>query len=714
METPPHLPPTARSRHEESRRLLSYPSLSFDPAIGRQLGATVIGSAGEAPTRQQRDETERENTSVEPKPRHPMRPMDRPQLDRERLRREYPTSSSCSKCAEKKEQEKGGKLPPPADESGKSQEQLMGESNAKELAKMTAYIREVEEKEKAEKERAQPPPAPYQAVITDAAAQKMIEAEGDDGFVEWVRGADDTWTRKTPVSSKKEESKAIELAAECWSSEVGERTGQSNPGLPLCTRSASEYPSAVTDVVLDSWHFKGREEMRVQLGEVLRPPLPEAARIHLLHGSESRVEPGRPATPPGEFAYAYEVDGVLACGGPRGRLGDSTYDSGSPAWNENMADDCAGLVEAAEAHAAGFGGWIRDRHALGSTEHHRRYVRPKRGSASSSVSWGTADRHEWSLADGTTELPLWALWDAVPAKLNTQEALRDRLLPSFTRLFPSLAGLGVFVDDAFIAKYEASSEVDRGVRRGWNGHEIQYGEYAADETFEAWVPPAHGSPPVEGRGWGTFGTKWGRPEGQHDPPPIRGYTEFQREVAFHRDGAPMTFVCPLTEADAGGGTVIRAMLPADKQAKVRSGRKPSSLTSDFGDSGLGRGQGVSASMKQGLSGLDPSLQFGSAVLVPPPGSCLLFAGGAWLHGFMPVTEGSQYLLVGTVKAGLLGEAWMPKEPGDRTSLVQVKDWGGTDAPVGSGAAGRQAFMERWVEAKRADKALEGEPEWRHP
>ena len=228
-----------------------------------------------------------------------------------------------------------------------------------------------------------------------------------------------------------------------------------------------------------------------------------------------------------EFASSHEVGGVLA------------------------AASCAGLIAAAEDHAAAHGGWSRGRH--------QQYP--------------------------TTDLPLSHLAASTPAVAAATAALHTAVLPAFQRAFPSLGGLGLFVDDAFVAKYGGSGGA-------------------------------------------------------------------QRSLAFHADGTPLSFICTLAAPTAGGGTLFRAAVSIDEVGRIHRG-----------DSTAGHG-----SSTHGHSG----------GLTPPEGDCLVFAGGALLHGGLPVTAGVRYLLIGFVG-------------------------------VGRGAAASKgeydAYRERWSAAKRADAGL---------
>jgi hypothetical protein len=215
-----------------------------------------------------------------------------------------------------------------------------------------------------------------------------------------------------------------------------------------------------------------------------------------------------------EYTYAHMLYGVLA------------------------AVDCAGLVAVAEALAASRGGWTRGRHE----------------------------------AYPTTDLPLSELPQSHTAVANANIALRDAVLLALSRGYPSLAGLPLYVDDAFIAKYE-------------EGHMYEEGH--------------------AGHQQGVLGGA-------------------QRMLNFHKDGTPLSFICTLAEPRAGGGTVFRALLPPAAAARVRAGDATAGI-----DYGVGN----------------------ESVLVTLPGDCVVFAGGALLHGGVPVATGARFLLVGFVEVG---------------------------------------------------------------
>lgn len=242
-----------------------------------------------------------------------------------------------------------------------------------------------------------------------------------------------------------------------------------------------------------------------------------------------------------EFATAAEIGGVLA------------------------AATCAAFVAAAESHASEHSGWSRGRH--------QQYP--------------------------TTDLPLSHLDLSKPAVAAVSRALRDAVLPAFARAFPSLAGLGLYVDDAFVAKY--------------------------------------------GEAGGA-----------------------QRQLNFHSDGTPLSFICTLAPPSAGGGTLFRAAMPIGEVGGIHSG-----------DSTAGHsGAELDAHAVTSSSAL---------ALAPRRGDCLIFAGGALLHGGVPVTAGVRYLLIGFVGVGR----------------------------GGSTSTGRyDAYRDRWATAKRADARLHDEHDHR--
>lgn len=216
------------------------------------------------------------------------------------------------------------------------------------------------------------------------------------------------------------------------------------------------------------------------------------------------------------------------------------------------------LVSVAEAHAATHGGWTRGRHE----------------------------------AYPTTDLPLSALPRSSPAVAAATAALRHAVLPAMVRAFPSLAGLPIYVDDAFVAKY---------------------------------------------------GEQGGA----------------QRMLAFHSDGTPLSFICTLAEPSGGGGTVFRSLLPTAVAAGVKAGDSTSGL--DYGPRN-------------------------ESVVVTKAGDCLIFAGGALLHGGAPVTAGVRHLLIGFVEVGRADGAEHEAEEG------------------GAQRSGYAAYHERWIEAKRAGES----------
>ena len=227
-------------------------------------------------------------------------------------------------------------------------------------------------------------------------------------------------------------------------------------------------------------------------------------------------------------------------------------------------EDCSALIAASEGHAAAHGGWTRGRHE----------------------------------AYPTTDLPLSALpkLSATPAV----DALRTAVLPGLVRSYPSLVGLPLYVDDAFVAKYG-------------------------------------------------------------------GQGGAQRMLAFHVDGTPLSFICTLAEPDGGGGTIFRSLLPPEVAAGLRAG--------------------------DATSGVDDGLR-NSSVLALGAGDCLLFAGGALLHGGAPVTAGVRYLLIGFVEVGHGGPS-------------------GAGSPTGSpmGSPGHAAYRARWSEAKAANEASGERRSW---
>ena len=229
------------------------------------------------------------------------------------------------------------------------------------------------------------------------------------------------------------------------------------------------------------------------------------------------------------------------------------------------ADACQGLVQAAEAHASANGGWSRARH------------------------------------DGypTTDLPLSHLDHSKPAVDGAVRSVRDALLPAYAAAFPSLSELGLYVDDAFVAKY------------------------------------------------GELGGA-------------------QKGLSFHSDGTPLSFICTLALPSAGGGTLFRAAVPLGEVGHIHSG-----------DSSTVHGDKSSAGQRAEADAAS------TAALVPGKGDCLLFAGGALLHGGVPVTAGVRYLLVGFVGVGRGG---------------------------GANKSSYEAYRDSWVSAKRADRRLHDEHE----
>ena len=210
--------------------------------------------------------------------------------------------------------------------------------------------------------------------------------------------------------------------------------------------------------------------------------------------------------------------------------------------------DCEALVAIAEVHAQSHGGW-------------------------------THGRHE---AYPTTDLPLSVLPQSAPSVTNVLASLRDVLLPTMVRSYPSLTGLPLVVDDAFVAKYAAHTGTDG-------------------------AAPAQGLLAAVG---------------------ASSSSGAQSMLAFHKDGTPLSFICTLAEPTAGGGTVFRALLPSADAARVRAG----DATAVIDMHGAGE----------------------RATLVAPTGDCLIFAGGALLHGGVSVTSGVRHLLIGFVEVGRAG------------------------------------------------------------
>ena len=133
----------------------------------------------------------------------------------------------------------------------------------------------------------------------------------------------------------------------------------------------------------------------------------------------------------------------------------------------------------------------------------------------------------------------------------------------------------------------------------------------------------------------------------------------QPGLAFHGDGTPLSFICTLQPPAGGGGTVFRAALPLSEVGRIHRS-----------DSTAGYGSVL------------------PAVVAPRAGDCLIFAGGALLHGGVPVTAGVRYLLIGFVGVG-------------RGAGV-----GAADAAESETHQRRyDAYREHWVAAKRADAGL---------
>ena len=257
-----------------------------------------------------------------------------------------------------------------------------------------------------------------------------------------------------------------------------------------------------------TWTRRGSRAVAAATEEEDAASRPPTSRAQPLLYAERSAEAGSAAN---EFVHAHVLQAVL------------------------HAADCAALVAVAEAHAAANGGWTRGRHE----------------------------------AYPTTDLPLSALPRTSAAVTRAVSALRDSVLPAMVRAYPSLAGLPLFVDDAFVAKYAAG-------------------------------------------GAGEEGT--------------------QRMLAFHRDATPLSFICTLARPAAGGGTVFRSLLPPVAAAAVRSGDATAAV--DYGPLGAGN----------------------ASVLTTSVGECLVFAGGAALHGGAPVTAGVRHLRVGFVQVGRGGGA----------------------------------------------------------
>ena len=125
----------------------------------------------------------------------------------------------------------------------------------------------------------------------------------------------------------------------------------------------------------------------------------------------------------------------------------------------------------------------------------------------------------------------------------------------------------------------------------------------------------------------------------------------QRMLAFHSDGTPLSFICTLAVPRQGGGTVFRALLPPDVAAGIGAG----DATSGF-DYGPGN----------------------RSVFVTAVGDCLIFPGGALLHGGVPVIAGVRDLLIGFVGVGRFDSDAADKGAGGASSYKDYRDlWSAT-------------------------------------